>query len=433
MTAAAAAGPRPTGGAAPPVRATLDNGLRIVVSTDPGVAATGTALVYRVGSRTESLPGAAHLFEHLMFQGTPLLPQHALSRAIHAAGGTFGATTQRDYTVYTSTVPAGALDLVLFCEADRMRELALTAAGVATQVRVVGEEVRRNIANVPYGGFPTRTMPRALFSSFANVHDGYGDVAALSQLGVEACLRFHHEHYGPGNAVLAVTGPHPADRVIAMVAAQFRDVAPRPVAPGPDLAEPVVPPRTVTVHDRLAALPAVAAGWRLPTATAPGYLPALLAGTLLAEAETSRLHRALVRPGRATQVMAAPGLSGAAYDAADPDALVAAVFHPPRVASAEVRAAVDAGLAGLAGDGPGELEVRRAARRLATSWQRALDPVGARARRLATGEALFGEPELATRAARRLLTVTPDDVAAAARAMRRSGTGTVLLTAGGHR
>ena len=162
-------------------RFTLDNGLRVVLNPDKSAPVIGVAVVYDVGIRSEpeGRTGFAHLFEHLMFQGSENLEKLAHFRHVQGSGGTFNGSTHLDYTDYYETLPSNALERALFLEADRMRGPRLTEENLRNQVDVVKEEIRVNVLNRPYGGFPWLKLPPVMFDTFANAHDGYGSFVDL--------------------------------------------------------------------------------------------------------------------------------------------------------------------------------------------------------------------------------------------------------------
>src|SRR5437660_6241106 len=168
-------------------RLTLPNGLRVVLAPDRTAPAVGVSVHYDVGFRSEppGRTGFAHLFEHLMFQGSESLEKLAHFRYVQGSGGTCNASTLQDWTEYHQVVPAVALERALFCEADRMRAPLLTAESLRNQVDVVSEEIRLNVLDRPYGGFPWLWLPPVLYRGFANAHNGYGDFTDLNRATVE--------------------------------------------------------------------------------------------------------------------------------------------------------------------------------------------------------------------------------------------------------
>src|ERR1035438_242339 len=155
----------------------LDSGLKVLVVPDPTVPLVGVAVVYNVGFRSEpeGRTGFARLFEHMMFQGSPHVAKMEHGRLIESAGGRMNGHTLADLTAYYEALPASALELALFLEADRMASLSISEENLRNQVDVVKEEIRVNVLNRPYGGFPWIPLPALAFTSYPNAHNGYGD------------------------------------------------------------------------------------------------------------------------------------------------------------------------------------------------------------------------------------------------------------------
>jgi predicted Zn-dependent peptidase len=189
-------------------RFSLDNGLRVVLAPDRSVPVVAVSVFYDVGMRNEpeGRTGFAHLFEHMMFQGSAHVPKMEHARLVQAAGGTFNGSTHQDYTNYFEALPAEALERALFLEADRMAAPAITEENLRNQIDVVKEEIRVNVLNRPYGAFPWLQLPRIAFDSFANTHDGYGSFVDLESSTVDDATDFFSTYYAPGNAVLCIGG-----------------------------------------------------------------------------------------------------------------------------------------------------------------------------------------------------------------------------------
>src|SRR5918998_4396168 len=160
-------------------RYTLDNGLRVVLAPDATAPVVGVAVHYDVGFRSEpeGRTGFAHLFEHLMFQGSESLEKLAHFRHVQSSGGTFNGSTSQDYTDYYEVVPSAALERALFIEADRMRAPRITAENLRNQVDVVKEEIRLNVLNKPYGGCPWITLPPGVYSTIPNPPHRHRDLS----------------------------------------------------------------------------------------------------------------------------------------------------------------------------------------------------------------------------------------------------------------
>src|SRR5215213_1816540 len=195
-------------------RAALGNGLRVVLSPDRSSPVVAVAVYYDVGIRSEpeGRTGFAHLFEHLMFQGSANLEKLAHFRYVQSSGGTFNGSTHLDYTNYFEVLPSNALSRGLFLEADRMLSPRITEENLQNQIAVVKEEIRVNVLNRPYGGFPWLLLPPVLFDSFPNAHNGYGGFVDLEGAPVSHAFDCFARYEAPANAVLVVGGVlHPGE------------------------------------------------------------------------------------------------------------------------------------------------------------------------------------------------------------------------------
>ena len=428
---------RPTTDSAPPLagieRLRLDNGLRVVLAEDRSAAGVCVAVHYDVGFRSEPAgrSGFAHLFEHLMFEGSEQVGQGMHGRHVQAAGGTFNGVTYRDHTAYHQVVPAEALERVLFLEADRMRAPRITAETLALQLAVVKAEILRNITSPPYGGFPWIPLPPALFGTFANTHNGYGDLADLQSSTLADCTAFFDAYYAPGNAVLTVCGDIDPAACAELVRRHFDGVPPRPVPVRAPLAEPW-PTEDRQDEHLVPGLPmsALAIGLRLPdpVADTDRYLAATVVGALLGDGETSLLHRSAVRDaGTAISVHAGAGLTGVPLEARDPDVFVVRAMMPsPDSAKAVADAARD-GLRTLAEHGPDPAALVRATARMAVGHHRRLDQLGSRAQLYGRFELHHGDAGLVAGLPGRIRRITPAAVSAAAAELARQPRRSVLL------
>jgi predicted Zn-dependent peptidase len=414
-------------------RLTLPNGLRVLVAPDPSTPVVGVSVHVDVGFRSEpeGRTGFAHLFEHLMFQGSESLEKLAHFRHVQGSGGVFNGSTHPDYTDYFEVLPAAALERALFLEADRLRAPRLTNENLRNQVDVVKEEIRLNVLSRPYGGFPWILLPPVLYETFPNAHNGYGDFSELEQATLDDAAGFFDGYYAPANAVLTVAGDVSVDEVGALVEKHFGDIPERPVPTRPSFAEP--PPdgeRRGSVTDPHAPLPALALGYRLPDPSADltGYLAHTLLGSVLSDGEAARLQRRLVYgEGLVTDISAGCGLFGAPLDARDPDTFTITAVHPSDVDPDRVLRAIDEELDGLATGGPGEAELARISARWAASLYHEQDRVMSRLLGLGARELLFGRAELAVELPRRLAEIPPKQVAEAAARLREHGRAVLMV------
>ena len=405
-------------------RETLSNGLRVVLSPDQSAPVVAVGVHYDVGFRSEpeGRTGFAHLFEHLMFQGSESLEKLAHFRYVQSSGGSFNGSTHPDYTNYFEVLPSAALERALFLEADRMRAPRITAENLRNQVDVVKEEIRLNVLNRPYGGFPWITLPPVLYDTFPNAHNGYGDFSELEAATVDDCAAFFDAYYAPGNAVITICGDFQVDAAIELVHRHFDDVPGRPVPVPPSFAEP--PPDRERRHDQpdpLAPLPALAIGYRLPDPTAgfDGYLAYEMLAAVLSDGDSSRLEQRLVHTDAlATDIGARCGLFGAPLDARDPDTFTITAVHPSTVDVNRVIEATDEEIARLAADGPDSDELARITARWAATLFREHDRLVSRTMAIGAFELLHGRAELVTELPVMVAAMGAEQIANAAAALR---------------
>jgi len=416
---------------------TLDNGLRVVVAPDRSAPVIGVAVLYDVGIRSEpeGRTGFAHLFEHLMFQGSANLDKLEHFRYVQSSGGTFNGSTHFDYTNYFEALPSNALERGLFLEADRMLSPRITEENLANQLEVVKNEIRVNVMNRPYGGFPWIVLPGLLFDTFANSHNGYGGFEDLEGASVEDARDFFTRYYAPANAVLAVAGDLDADETIGLVEKHFGGIKKRRAPKRPSFAEPpLTAERRATHDDAHAPIPAVAIGYRVPdpVGSLEEHLAHVLLAEVLSEGDASRLQRRLVqRDQLVTDIGAYIGEFGDPFDERDPTALTITAHYPDAGSLDAILRAIDEELARIADDGltPGELD--RVRTRLVSMLLRELDAVLSRTLNFAKFELIFGRAELIAELPGRLAAVTEQAVRAAAQTLQPDRRAVLELIAGG--
>jgi predicted Zn-dependent peptidase len=376
-------------------------------------------VVYDVGVRSETpgRTGFAHLFEHLMFQGSVGLERAAHPREVEGAGGTFTGSTHLDFTQYGEAAPSDALELMLHLEADRMRGLRLTEESLTNQVSVVKEEVTGRVLSRPYGGFPWPRLAPILYSRFANTHDGYGAFADLEAATVADAKGFFARYYATGNAVLCVCGDFDPEQVGPMVERHFGDVPRRPPPEAASLDEPDVAGERRACGRVAAPLPALAWAWRVPDPIFdfPLFLPYLLVAELLGTPDAGRLVRRLVfRDRTATRVTGRVGFLGEPFGVRDPTALVFQARLPQDGDGWQVLSAAYEEIERLASGGPDAAELVGARARVLSTLLRETDSVLGRALRMAVFELQRGDPLLLGELPERLASVTAQHVRDAA-------------------
>ncbi len=414
-------------------RETLPNGLRVVLAPNHSAPVVAVCMHYDVGFRSEpeGRTGFAHLFEHLMFQGSESLEKLAHFRYVQSSGGVFNGSTHPDYTNYFEVLPSAALERALFLEADRMRAPRITAENLRNQVDVVKEEIRLNVLNRPYGGFPWITLPPVLYDTFPNAHNGYGDFTELEAATVADCAAFFDAYYAPGNAVLTVAGEFDVEAAVELVHRHFGDVPARPFPDRPSFAEPAPErERRQCLPDPLAPLPAVAVGYRLPDPVGDlnAYLAHEVLAAVLSDGDSSRLEQRLVHTDElVTDIGAGCGLVGAPLDARDPDTFTVTAIHPATVDVQRVLAATDEEIARLARQGPEPDELARITARWAASLFREHDRLTSRALALGAFELLHGRAELVAELPAMVAAVQSEQVASAAARLRPDSRAVLII------
>ncbi|MGH7558736.1 MAG: M16 family metallopeptidase [Gemmatimonadota bacterium] len=276
----------------------LDNGLKVVLSPDTTAPIVTVAVYYNIGFRIEprDRTGFAHLFEHMMFQGSENLGKMEFIRVVQTNGGVLNGSTRFDYTNYFEIVPAHTLETMLWAEADRMRGLAITQAELTNQQGVVKNEVRVNVLNRPYGGFPWLDMPQIANQNWYNSHNFYGELDDLDAATLADVQTFFDTYYAPNNAALVVVGDFEPEQAMAWIEEYFGDIPSADVPALPDLSEPRQEEEIrVQKVDSLATRPALAFAYHVPERNTPEWYAMGLLDLILLRGDDALLHEALVR------------------------------------------------------------------------------------------------------------------------------------------
>ncbi len=280
---------------------TLMNGLRVHVVEDHSAQVVAVNLWYDVGSRNERAgrTGFAHLFEHMMFQGSANVGKMEHGQLVERAGGAYNGTTQPDRTNYFQTVPSNRLNLALWLEADRMRSLDITPENLENQRQAVKEERRLRVDNQPYSAAFIDSLPQ-LFDKdrcFAYAHSIIGSMTDLDAATVDDVRDFFRTHYTPNNATLVIAGDVTLPQVMRLVQQYFGNIPAGPARPTVtcEAAPGAGSQRVVRVIDEKASLPAVLTAVRGVPPSHADYPALSLLGTILGVGESSKLNRTLVR------------------------------------------------------------------------------------------------------------------------------------------
>ena len=329
----------------------LDNGLKVVLSPDHTAPTVTVALYYGVGFRVEprDRTGFAHLFEHLMFQGSENLGKMQFIKLVQSNGGVLNGSTRFDFTNYFEIVPAHTLETVLWAEADRMRGLAITDENLQNQRDVVKNEVRVNVLNQPYGGFPWLNMPQHANTNWYNAHNFYGDLTDLDAATLDDARSFFKTYYAPNNAALAIVGDFDSAQALAYVQKYFGNIAAQPQPPKVDITEPrQTEERRATETDAKATNPALAIAWHAPAQNTPEYYAMALIDQILAAGKDSWLHQELVQKrGLAGEINSAMNGLGNMFDINGPTLYTTWLFHDKDKSADDIVKAFDEQIARL--------------------------------------------------------------------------------------
>lgn len=276
----------------------LSNGLKVVLSPEHSAPLTTVAVYYNIGFRIEprDRTGFAHLFEHLMFQGSKNLGKMEFIRLVESNGGVLNGSTRFDFTNYFAVMPSNKTETLLWAEADRMRGLDITKDNLTNQQGVVGNEVKVNVLNQPYGSFPWIDLPMAAFTNWYNSHNFYGDLKDIEAATLDDAKTFAAKYYQPQNAVVVVTGDFDVEQAKGWVDKYFANIPSQKVDPLPDLTEPrQEKEKIVTRVDKLAKKPAVGWGYQMPKRGTSEYYAMGLLDQILVQGEDSMLYQELVK------------------------------------------------------------------------------------------------------------------------------------------
>ncbi len=274
----------------------LDNGLKVILSQDKTSPTTIIAVYYNIGFRLEpkDRTGFAHLFEHMMFQGSKNLGKMEFVKLIQQNGGILNGSTRFDFTNYFEIVPSHKLETMLWAEGDRMRGLDITQDNLTNQQGVVKNEVKVNVLNQPYGGFPWLDMPQYANSNWYNAHNFYGDLEDLDNANLEDVASFFKTYYAPNNAALSIVGDFETADAKKWIEKYFGNIPSAELPPQPDISEPRQDAEKEFVkNDSLANKPAIALAYHMPERNTPEYYAMGLLDQILIQGDNSLLAQKL--------------------------------------------------------------------------------------------------------------------------------------------
>jgi zinc protease len=390
-------------------RAKLDNGLRVVMLVDHTSPTVAVDVVYDVGARNEERgrTGFAHLFEHMMFQGSKSVPRGEHFKLVTGHGGQLNGTTSADRTNYFEMLPSSELALGLWLEADRMKSLDISQKNFENQRSVVKEEYRMRIENAAYVPASIRLEELVFQGFWPYEHPAIGTMRDLDGAQLDWVRAFHDAYYAPNNAVVSISGDFDDGEALALVKRYFGDAHAQPNVPRyepPPMPEQSTP-RSAVVEDAHAKLPAVFTGWAIPPTHEADHYALVLAAMLLGDGESSRLHRTLVRE-RSVAVEAGAETGGNR----GPDLFEIDVKLASGARVDQVQKLVDAQVADLARTAPSDDDMKKLMNRIRARFLLGLQSNFARAQKLAEMELYRGDAGLLNVELDKYLAVTKDDI-----------------------
>jgi len=356
---------------------TLPNGLKVVVSEDHTAPVALVEVIYNIGFRVEpkGRTGFAHLFEHMMFQGSAQVKKMEHVSLMQEAGGVVNGSTRFDYTNYFQALPVNALERAIWLEADRMRSLDVSAENLKNQQNVVSEEVRVNVLNQPHAAFEWLDIWERANTNWHNAHNFYGDLSELEAATLDDVRTFFKTYYAPNNAVLVVVGDTTAAEVRRLAERHFGSIPRQPLPAPSDVSEP---PQTATKHftreDKLARTPALAVAWHLPPRMSKDFFALSVLDPLLNSDDSARMHRTLVRDKRlAVSSFGAFNFLGSNWDMKGPMLYTMRVDYLQDKTADQVLAAIESVLADVREKGISPEELQQAKTTLRSSFLDELD------------------------------------------------------------
>jgi zinc protease len=403
----------------------LDNGLRVILSEDHSAPAYSIAVTYDVGSRDEKdgRTGFAHLFEHMMYQGSENVGKGEHFMLVYTNGGNMNGTTSQDRTNYFETLPSNQLDLGLFLESDRMRSLVVNQGNLDNQRNAVQEEKRLGQDNQPYGKTIDTDLGTA-YNSFAYKHSVIGSMEDLNAATVQDVQAFFKRYYAPNNAVLTLVGDFKSDEALAKIKKYFGAIPAQPAPPKPDVSEPEQKAeRRVTVEDNFAQLPRLDIVYKIPPGDTKDFYAVDVATDVLSAGNSSRIYQKLVKEKQLSVQTA-----GGTYEHRGPSLALFIAYIRPGTDPAEVEKVIQAEIEKIKTDGitDDELEKIRMQNTLGNVSQ--LQSTQSRAMQLGQFAVFYNDPNLINTQIEKTLSVTKEDVQRVARKYFVDANKTVVVT-----
>jgi predicted Zn-dependent peptidase len=394
--------------------------MRVVLSRDTTVPVIAVYAIYDVGARAEEKgrTGFAHLFEHMMFEGSANVKKGEHFKYVQANGGQMNGSTHPDYTDYFETMPSNKLGLALWLESDRMRSLAITAENLKDQQEAATQERRLRFDNEAYTRAIVETWAALVFGNFQSAHSLIGSSEDLEAASVDDVSKFFRTYYAPNNAVLVIAGDFETADAKKLVEQYFGNIPSQPQPPRPDMTEPVrTEGKAAIVADQHARVPGVAIGWPAPKRHSEEWYAIGMLDAVLTSGESCRFQLDLVKGRQSVvQFQAHLGWPLASYsDFKDPGEYAAFVLYKPNYSPQQIVDQIQQEVDRIAKNGVDEQELGRFKALLRFGEIMGLQSSLGRARLLGQYELLDGKPEMVDQDFTNLFQVTSAQIQAAAK------------------
>jgi predicted Zn-dependent peptidase len=398
----------------------LENGLRVILAPDHSAPVVAVYVIYDVGARAEEKgrTGFAHLFEHMMFQGSKNAPKGMHFQTVESNGGNLNGSTHADFTDYFEVLPSNKLPVALWLESDRMRGLNITDENLTNQKEAVKQERRLSFDNRAYATAIIDVWPTVFFQNWSNNHSLIGSFEDLNAATVDDVAKFFKTYYAPNNAVLVIVGDIQPAEARKWISTYFADIPSQPRPKRPDLTEPEKKAtKWETYPDKLAKVPAVVIGYPGPKRRSADYYAMVMLDVLLTAGASSRFNQNLVK-GKESVVQYEANLGwplAGPNDYVDPAPYGMAFFHKPNFTAKQIVEQAEAEIARVKTEGVPPAELNRIRTFLRSNSIREVRTVLRRAMLLGQFEVFDGDPGLINTELSRFLAVAGEQIQAAAK------------------
>jgi len=403
----------------------LKNGLRVILSEDHSAPTYSIVVTYNAGSRDErqGRTGFAHLFEHMMFQGSENVGKGEHFIIIENNGGGMNGNTTSDRTVYFETLPANQLDLGLFLEADRMRSLAINQSNLDNQRTTVQEERRQRYDNQPYGR-SFEMLLATTYDNFAYKHSTIGSMEDLNAATVKDVAEFFRTYYAPDNAVLSMAGDFKSDEALSKIEKYFGNVPSQPPPPAPDMTEPKqTAERRKTLDDPLAQLTRIDIAYKIPPGNTPDWYALAVLGDVLSTGQSSRLYQKLVR-----EKQVALQANAGAMERRGPSLFIATLMVTPGKDPAEVEKLFYEEVERVKSETVTDAEMEKVRMSVRRGEVEQLQGTLYRAQALGENAVFYNDPGVINTSSEKIKKVTKQDIQKVARTYLTEANRTVVVT-----